>query len=167
MYLGVKSCDIDGNWATLEQVSADGRISRVVNAQTTYGTDIKDTFEKNPIDKTLSYHEVYEKRGDRGRVIYRKEVKHNLGNDHRIKIKKDNYEMTVSANIDGQGNRISPWKVDCFESLKTNFYAWNDSIQGLPDKISDLPKQVQKSYVEFFEKCEKLLNQYRKEQGMI
>lgn len=166
MHLLPPSCHVEGSYATLKQESPDGKISRTVVAETDFGTEIKDKFEKKPTDKTLYYTETYESRDNRGFPISQKEILHRIGDVHRIKIKNDNYEMVTSAKIDNEGNRISPWQIDRYESFKTNLYPWNDSIRGLPDKISDLPKQVQKAYVAFFEKCEKLLNEYRKEQGM-
>lgn len=151
-----------------EQISNDGDIRRKYKAETmNLRTDpIEDKFEKNYSGKDFNYTDTYEIERD-GRFIGRKTVSHTCGYEHTIEKNDGTNKWKKSARLDEKGNRISNWILDYYDGKGTHINPYAETIRGLPRKISDLPKQVQKAYVEFFEKCENLLNEYRKEQGML
>lgn len=149
MSLCTKRVRIDGAYATLYQASSDNRINRELTAETMDGSDIKATFENNPTNKSLIYSDILEFRDKKGRYIGTKNFFNCSGRERKIYWDTLKYKMQRSVELEERGNVLSPWSVDYYETSSTTINPSRELIRGLPKKISDLPKQVQKVYVDF------------------
>lgn len=97
----------------------------------------------------MIYSDVFEFWYEKGRYIWTKKFLNVPGEVRTISWDTPKYKMNKSVKLYEMVNVLSTWRVNYYETRDTIINPSTELIKGLPNKISDLPKQVQKVYVDF------------------